>query len=82
MGVKNGWTPNESDGGAWIVNSVGYVRGPDHEYLVAVLSDGHPGYAPGIELVEELVTEVTDAIEATPGPRDDLLLATGPSPGT
>ncbi|WP_017543717.1 serine hydrolase [Nocardiopsis prasina] len=82
VGVKNGWTPNESDGGAWIINSVGYVRGPDHEYLVAVLSEGHPGYAPGIELVEELVTEVTDAIEATPGPRDDLLLATGPSLGT
>jgi beta-lactamase class A len=78
VGVKNGWTPNGSDGGTWIINSVGHVRGPDREYLVAVLSDGHPGYIQGIELVEELVTEVTEAIEATPGPRDDLAPATDP----
>lgn len=70
-GVKNGWTPRESDG-LWTVNSVGHVRGPDREYLVAVLSDGHPDYASGVDLVEELVTEVTDAIEGRPLPRDDL----------
>jgi beta-lactamase class A len=64
VGLKNGWTPRESDGGRWTVNSVGYVSGPDHEYLVAVLSDRNPDYSSGVDLLEELVTEVIEAIEA------------------
>lgn len=74
VGLKNGWTPRASNGGLWTVNSVGYVSGPEHEYLVAVLSDGNPGYTSGIALLEELVTEVTTAIEAPagfPGVSDD-----------
>ncbi|MBB6120676.1 serine hydrolase [Nocardiopsis algeriensis] len=63
VGLKNGWTPRESDGGLWAINSVGYVAGPDREYLVAVLSDGHAGYGPGIDLAEELIGAVTGAME-------------------
>lgn len=63
VGLKNGWTPRESNGGLWNVNSVGYVVGPDREYLVAVLSDGNSGYTSGVELVEEVVSTVTDALE-------------------
>lgn len=68
VGLKNGWTPRPSNGGLWTVNSVGYLSGPDHEYLVAVLSDRNPGYNSGVALLEELVTEVTEAIEAPAGP--------------
>ena len=64
VGNKNGWTPRASNGGLWTVNSVGYVSGPGHEYLVAVLSDGNPDYTSGVALLELLVTEVTAAIEA------------------
>lgn len=79
VGIKNGWTPRASNGGLWTVNSVGYVSGPDHEYLVAVLSDRNPGYSSGVALLEELVTEVTEAIEApvvpgTSGTHDDITL--------
>ncbi len=77
VGVKNGWTPRPSTGDLWTVNSVGYVSGPDHEYLVAVLSDRNPGYTSGVALLEQLVTEVTAAIEApNPGTHDDATLPT------
>ncbi|WP_431868682.1 serine hydrolase [Nocardiopsis eucommiae] len=74
VGVKNGWTPREPDG-PWIINSVGHVGGPDREYLVAVLSEGHPDHASGVDLVEKLVTEVTGAIEGRPAPHDHHVLA-------
>ena len=67
VGLKNGWTPREADGGRWLVNSVGYVAGPDREYLIAVLSEGNRDYGSGIALVEELVTTVTRALEGPPG---------------
>nr|WP_150243388.1 serine hydrolase [Nocardiopsis quinghaiensis] len=63
VGLKNGWTPRESNGGLWNVNSVGYVVGPGHEYLVAVLTDGNSDYATGVALVEELASTVTGALE-------------------
>ncbi|OLT24646.1 serine hydrolase [Nocardiopsis sp. CNR-923] len=64
VGLKNGWVPRRSNGGLWNINSVGYVVGPDREYLVAVLSDDHPDYVSGVGMVEELVSLVTGVLEA------------------
>lgn len=63
VGLKNGWVPRERNGGLWTVNSVGYVAGTEREYLIAVLTDGNPGYVAGVTLVEELVSTVTGAME-------------------
>ncbi|MFF8765281.1 serine hydrolase [Nocardiopsis dassonvillei] len=63
VGLKNGWTPREANGGLWNVNSVGYVAGPGREYLIAVLTDGSPDYTAGVALVEELAATVTAAME-------------------
>lgn len=63
VGLKNGWTPRESNGGLWNTASVGYVVGPDHEYLVAALSDHSVDHFTGVALLEELVGTVTDALE-------------------
>lgn len=63
VGLKNGWTPREANGGLWNVNSVGYVAGPGREYLIAVLTDGSPDYTTGVALVEELTATVTAAME-------------------
>ncbi|PDP86958.1 serine hydrolase [Glycomyces fuscus] len=63
VGLKNGWTPREANGGLWNVNSVGYVTGPGREYLIAVLTDGSPDYTAGVALAEELATTVTAAME-------------------
>ena len=65
VGVKNGWTPRESNGGLWNVNSVGFVAGPEREYLVAVLTDGNTDYTAGVDLVEELVSLVTATLEGS-----------------
>lgn len=65
VGLKNGWTPRESNGGLWTTASVGYVVGPDREYLIAVLSDHNADYVSGVTLLEELVGTVTDALERT-----------------
>lgn len=70
VGLKNGWTPRASNGGLWNINSVGYVVGPDREYLIAVMSDQSTDYATGVALVEDLVTEVVQALEA-PTPHED-----------
>lgn len=63
VGLKNGWNPREDNGGLWTVNSVGYVAGPEREYLIAVMADGHPDYATGVALAEELAATVTGAME-------------------
>ncbi|OKI19169.1 serine hydrolase [Nocardiopsis sp. TSRI0078] len=70
VGLKNGWTPRESNAGLWNVNSVGYVAGSGHEYLIAVLTDGSSDYAAGVSLVEELASTVTEALEA-PRPAEE-----------
>lgn len=63
VGLKNGWTPREDNGGLWTINTVGYVAGQDREYLVAVLSDGRPDHESGIAMVEDMVVLVTGAME-------------------
>ena len=49
--LKNGWLPRTATG-LWDVNSIGRVTSGGHDYLVAVLSDGHTTQAKGITLVE------------------------------
>ncbi|MEU4285327.1 serine hydrolase [Nocardiopsis dassonvillei] len=73
VGLKNGWTPREANGGLWNVNSVGYVAGPGREYLIAVLTDGSPDYTAGVTLVEEVAATVTAAMEEAraAGPPDE-----------
>jgi beta-lactamase class A len=47
--VKNGWLPI---GGQWLVNSIGRVAEPSHDWLIAVLSDDHSSMDKGIAAVE------------------------------
>lgn len=67
VGLKNGWTPREDNEELWTSNSVGYVAGPEREYLIAVLSDGNTDYSAGVQLTETLVTTVTGALEDAAG---------------
>ncbi|MDE3719867.1 serine hydrolase [Nocardiopsis sp. N85] len=66
VGLKNGWTPRESDSGRWMIHSVGYVAGPERVYLIAVMSDGHPDHGSGIAVVESVVAEVTSTLGHPP----------------
>jgi hypothetical protein len=51
--VKNGWLPRTSEGGRWIINSVGRVTGDDLDVSIAVLSHGHRSMPGGISVVEK-----------------------------
>jgi hypothetical protein len=62
--VKNGWLASVTDRGRWIVNSVGRVVEPRHDWLVAVLSDRNPSEAAGISLVEHLARTALTGLRA------------------
>ena len=56
--VKNGWLSRSTEGGRWIINSVGRVTGPDTDVSIAVLSHGNGTMSGGIAVVEK-VAETT-----------------------
>src|SRR5437764_924526 len=62
--VKNGWLASVADHGRWIVNSVGRIVEPGHDWLVAVLSDHNPTEAGGISLVEHLARTALTGLRA------------------
>jgi hypothetical protein len=51
--VKNGWLPRSTEGGRWIINSVGRVTGDDVDVSIAVLSHDHGTMTGGIAVVEK-----------------------------
>ena len=53
VALKNGWLPVGAD---WEVNSIGWVDGGGHNYLIAVLSSGDPSESYGIDSIS-LVAE-------------------------
>ena len=37
--VKNGWLSSDSDNGLWVVNSIGRIVEPGHDWLIAILAN-------------------------------------------
>lgn len=60
VALKNGWLPSNSDG--WRINSIGYVDGNGHNYVVAILSQNNPSEQYGIDTVEQVSRYVWDAL--------------------
>ncbi|HEX3909059.1 MAG TPA: serine hydrolase [Mycobacteriales bacterium] len=54
VGLKNGWLPVASDRYRWEVNSIGWVRGSDRRYQIAVLTAHQPSEGYGIDTIEHL----------------------------
>jgi beta-lactamase class A len=50
--VKNGWLSRSADAGKWIINSIGRIIEPGHDWLVVVLSNYHPTMSSGVSQVE------------------------------
>ena len=55
VALKNGWLPL---GSGWQVNSIGWISGHGRDYVLAVLTDGSPTEAYGIDTVETIAREV------------------------
>jgi len=62
VGLKNGWVPMHYMGSGWAINSIGRITGPDHDFLVAVMTGGAPSMFLGIQTAEHLATMVVDAL--------------------
>jgi beta-lactamase class A len=67
VAVKNGWLPRAADGGRWTVNSIGRVRGDDHDYLIAVLSKSNSSMGAGIETIEHATRLVSSTLRKATG---------------
>lgn len=50
--VKNGWLSSPSDNGLWVVNSIGRIVEPGHDWLVAVLTNHQSDEDPAITLIQ------------------------------
>ncbi|GGK81176.1 serine hydrolase [Mangrovihabitans endophyticus] len=61
--VKNGWLPRSSEGGRWIVNSVGRITGDDVDVSIAVLSHDHTTMDGGIGVVEKVAKMTRKVLE-------------------
>ena len=66
VGLKNGWLPVASDRYRWEVNSIGWVRGADRRYEIAVLTAHQPSEGYGIHTIEHLSTLVWGHVKRTP----------------
>jgi hypothetical protein len=52
--VKNGWLPRSTDGGRWIINTVGRVTSDDTDVSIAVLSHDNASMSSGIKVVQKV----------------------------
>jgi Beta-lactamase enzyme family len=60
--VKNGWLPDGSQSGLWVINSIGVLRHAGQRLLVAVLSSGQPTEAVGISQVQAAATAAAASV--------------------
>jgi hypothetical protein len=61
VALKNGWLPlnGETD---WQVNSIGWVDGDGRDYILAVLTNANPTEEYGIDTIDEISTQVWNAL--------------------
>lgn len=63
VALKNGWVPlkNYSD---WEINSIGWVDGDKHDYLIAVLTAHDPSEQYGIDTIDHLSSLIYNGLAA------------------
>jgi beta-lactamase class A len=62
--IKDGWVPLSDEHEGWAVNSIGRIRAPGHDFLLAVLSAEQPSMDEGIKTVEHLSRLTTSALRS------------------
>jgi len=60
--VKNGWLPDGTQSGLWVINSIGVLRHDGQRLLVAVLSSAQPTEAVGISQVQAAARAAAAAV--------------------
>lgn len=64
VALKNGWLNRTTDGGRWIINSIGRVQTGGRDFLIAVMSNHHLSSAAGIPVVERAARTTARALDA------------------
>jgi hypothetical protein len=64
--VKNGWLGEQSDSWLWIVNSIGRIVEPGHDFLIVTLSDHSKTENAGIAAVENAAKVAVSGLRAKP----------------
>src|SRR5262249_8038504 len=64
--VKDGWLAEPTDNWRWIVNSIGRIVEPGHDYLVVALSDHSRTESAGISAVEQVAAAAVAGLRASP----------------
>ena len=67
--VKNGWLPDGSQPGLWVINSIGVLRHDGQRLLVAVLSSAQPTEAVGISQVQAAARAAAASVTQPACPR-------------
>ncbi|MBO0870170.1 MAG: serine hydrolase, partial [Micromonosporaceae bacterium] len=62
--VKNGWLSLSDDGNLWIINSIGRIVEPGHDWLVVVLSNQNATMDAGIDLVQATAGLALDGLRS------------------
>jgi hypothetical protein len=65
VALKNGWVPLSSDTD-WEVNSIGWVHGDAHDYLIALLSAHDPSEDYGIDTLDAMSKLIYDTVGPAP----------------
>jgi beta-lactamase class A len=60
--VKNGWLSSPSDNDLWVVNSIGRIVEPGHDWLVAVLTNHESDEDPAITLIQNTASTVLNGL--------------------
>lgn len=60
--VKNGWLSSPSDNGRWVVNSIGRIVEPGHDWLVAVLTNHQSDEKRAISLVQNTAVTAVNGL--------------------
>jgi hypothetical protein len=64
--VKDGWLATTTDDNLWIVNSIGRIVEPGHDFLVVVLSFHRTTQDDGIDVIEHAAKLAVDALRRQP----------------
>jgi beta-lactamase class A len=60
--VKNGWLSSPNDNGLWVVNSIGRIVEPGHDWLVAVLTNHESDEDPAITLIQNTAADALSGL--------------------
>jgi beta-lactamase class A len=60
--VKNGWLARSTDGYKWIINTIGRIVEPGHNWVVVVLSNYNSTMSSGVSLVQKAADLAVDGL--------------------